>query len=141
MSCKSPASNLQDLDLMSENIPLKIKAPADVSVKKKDMGVFKDITIKNNDDFYIQITAGQVYNNDEKARKLEELESVKDLVSFSRIVQEDQSGFIFEKKKGDNLTYDFRRVKIQGDQEYLFQTGLIGSFSLEEVELMFDAVK
>ena len=141
MSCKSPASNLQDLDLMSENIPLKIKAPADVSVKKKDMGVFQDITIKNNDDFYIQITAGQVYNNDEKARKLEELESVKDLVSFSRIVQEDQSGFIFEKKKGDNLTYDFRRVKIQGDQEYLFQTGLIGSFSLEEVELMFDAVK
>lgn len=140
LSCGSPAAELPDLDLMSEGIPLKIKAPKDAKVKKKDLGVFKDITIKNDDKFYIQITAGQAYDSSAKVRKNEELESIKEQTNFSRIIKEDDTGFIYEKKVGDVLSYDFRELKIQGDTEYLFQTGLIGSFSLEEVELMFDAV-
>lgn len=140
-SCKSPASNLETLDLMSEGIPLKIKAPANAVVKKSDLGIFQDITIKEGDNFYIQITAGQVYLNDAKGRKAEELISVKELKTFSRVVKEDDNGFIFEKKNEEKISYDFRHVKIQGDTEYLFQTGLIGSFDLKDVELMYDAVK
>ncbi len=139
--CKSPASELQELDLMSEGIPIKIKAPVGAKVKKKDMGLFQDITIKDGEDFYIQITAGQLYNSNAKVRKTEELEAIKQLISFSRIIKEDEQGFIFERKKGDELTYDFRRIKIQGETEYLFQTGLVGNFDLESVELMYDAVK
>lgn len=140
-ACNSLASELQELDLMSEGIPIKIKAPAEAKVKKKDMGLFQDITIKDGEDFYVQITAGQLYNNDAQARKTEELQAIKQLISFSRIIEEDEQGFIFERKKGDELTYDFRRIKIQGETEYLFQTGLVGNFDLESVELMYDAVK
>lgn len=140
-ACKSPASGLEDLDLMSEGIPIKIKAPAGATVKKKDMGIFQDITIKDDTDFYVQITAGPVYINDENGRMKEEMESIKQLISFSRIIKEEDQGFIFERKKGDELTYDFRRIKIQGETEYLFQAGLVGKYDLESVELMYDAVK
>ena len=137
-SCTN-TGGLPDLDLMSKGIPLKLKAPADAEVKTKDMGVFKDITIESGDDFYIQITGGQKFLNDEKARKTEELNSIKNLNDFSRVVREDDNGFVFEKKRGDNLSYDFRRVRIQGDDEYVFQAGLRGKFTLEAVDKMYDA--
>lgn len=140
-ACGSPADSLKELDLMKEGVPLKIKAPEDAEVKQMDMGIFKDITVRKGEDFYIQITAAQVLNSDLKARKEEELSTVKSLDTFSKIVKEEERGFIFEKKKGDAMVYDFRSVKFVGDNEYLFQSGLIGSFELEEVEVMFDAVK
>lgn len=140
-SCGSPAGNLEDLDLMKDGVPLKIKAPSDAIVKTKDMGIFKDITVKQGDDFYVQITAAQVLNSDLASRKKEELDGVIQLSVFSRIVKEDDRGFIFEKKKGEGFTYDFRSIKFVGDNEYLFQTGLVGNFSQEHVEVMYDAVK
>jgi hypothetical protein len=140
-SCGSPADALEELDLMKEGVPLKIKAPEDAIVKQKDMGIFKDITVRKGDDFYIQITGAQKFNDDLSARKAEELSTVKGFDTFSKIIQEDERGFIFEKKKGDSMVYDFRSVKFVGDNEYLFQSGLIGSFALEQVEVMYDAVK
>jgi len=140
MAC-SNTSNLPDLDLMSKGIPLKIKAPENAIVAAKDMGIFKDVTIRTEDGFYLQITAGTKFQNDEAARKSEELNTIKQLNNFSRIVAEDENGFLFEKKQGDDLSYDFRRIRIQGDDEYLFQTGLIGKFTLEQVETMFEATK
>lgn len=141
LSCKSPADSLSDFDLMSEGIPLKIKAPEGAVVKQKDMGIFKDITVRAGERFYLQITSGQAMNRDMKARKNEELASIKELNVFSRVIKEEDRGFIFEKKKGDDLSYDFRSLKLVGENEYLFQSGLIGKFTLEEVELMYDAVK
>ena len=135
----SNSSSLPDLDLMSKGIPLKLKAPEDAEVSSKDMGVFKDVTIKSGDDFYIQITGGQKFMNDEKARKEEELKTIKSLVNFSRVVQEDDNGFVFEKKRGDDLSYDFRRVRIQGEEEYIFQAGLIGKYTLEAAQTMYEA--
>jgi hypothetical protein len=140
-SCGSPADGLEDLDLMKEGIPLKIKAPTDAVIKQKDMGIFKDITVKKGEDFYVQITAAQLLSSDLKTRKDEELSSVKELSVFSKVISEDERGFIFEKKKGEDMTYDFRSIKFIGNDEYLFQSGLVGNFSLEEVEVMYDAVK
>lgn len=141
LSCSSPTSKLSDLDLMSKGIPLKLKAPEDADVRTKDMGIFKDITVRKGDSFYLQITGGQKFNENEKAYKVDELSTIKLTSSFSRVIKEDDNGFIYEKKKGDKLTYDFRRIKIQGDEEYLFQTGLIGNFALEDVELMYAATE
>lgn len=141
VACGSPADSLKDLDLMKEGIPLKIKAPTDAVVKQKDMGIFKDITVKGEEGFYVQITEAKVLDRDVSSRIKEELNSVKALDVFSKVVKENERGFIFEKKKGDQMVYDFRSIKLVGDNEYLFQTGLLGNFGLEEVEVMFDAVK
>ena len=39
------------------------------------------------------------------------------------------------------MNYDFRVVKIIGDTEYDFQTGLLGKFSKEDVMKMFESVQ
>ena len=62
--------------------------------------------------------------------------------TFSKIVEEDEKGFIFEKKYSeDRISYDFRYVRLQGDKEFVFQTGLLGQFDLEEVKRMYEAVQ
>ena len=142
-SCKSdPTSDLVDLDLMSKGIPLKIKAPVDAKVVAENMGVMKDITIQKGSNFYIQILSSNAVTNDKKKIISEEKAIVERGIFFSKIIQEDEFGFIFEKKiDSTTINHDFRFVKIQGDKEYLFQTGLIGNYSVEDVQKMYAAVQ
>lgn len=141
-SCKSdPTSDLVDLDLMSHGVPIKIKAPKDAEVVAKDLIVMKDVTIKK-DHFYIQLLYSDAITHDPLKTLAEQRGTVESAPFFSKMVQEDDHGFIFEKLIGeDNINYDFRFVKIRGGKEYIFQTGLIGKYSLEEVKKMYAAVQ
>lgn len=131
-----------ELDLMQYGLPIKLKAPADAEVKTEDLGFMQDVTLKKGEDYYIQILAGTAIKLDEKEIIKEKLEEVKNGPFFNRMIREEDHGFIFEKKIDEkNINYDFRYVRIQGDKEYIFQTGLIGTFSLEDVEKMYKSVQ
>jgi len=54
-SCKEAKPVLPTLDLLSQGLPLKIKAPEDVVVASSDLGIMKDVTVKNEEGFSIQI--------------------------------------------------------------------------------------
>jgi len=143
ISCKSdPTQGLEKLDLMSKGVPLAIMAPAGAEVLTEDFGVMKDVTIRKGDDFYIQILASNAVSTDKTSIIADQKADVQRAPFFSKFVQEDIDGFIYEKQiDSSNINYDFRYVKIQGDREYMFQTGLVGRFSLEQVEKMYEAVK
>lgn len=141
-SCSEPAAKLPEMDLMSNGLPIKIKAPEDVVVDVSDYGLMKDVTVKNNDNFYLQIFSSDAMSTDLKAVKEEKLNEVKSKDSFRKIIEEDESGFIYEKMRSDSsLNYDFRHIRFQGDKQYIFQTGLVGKFSEDEVKMMYQAVK
>lgn len=145
-ACSNNASNnWQPLDLLPYGIPLTINAPEPDSakVKKSDMGsLIQDITIRNGEDYYIQIYAVQAETNDMTKIKASLLADVKANRYYSRIVSEEESGFIYETSIDENnLNYGFRWIKLQGDMEYVFQTGLVGTFTLEQVKNMYEAVK
>lgn len=140
-ACKSEPE-LPTLDLMSYGIPISIHAPLEAEVVTDDLGFWKDVTIKKGEDYFIQIIASQATSLEIGKMKTEGLEEVKNGKFFSKIIQEDESGFIFEKKIDENtIDYDFRFYKIQGDQEYIFQTGLYGTFSEEQVRQMYHSVQ
>lgn len=143
ISCKTdPTKGLQDLDLMSKGLPIKIKAPLDAEIVSNNMGVVKDVTVQRGDDFYIQIMGSDAITFDKVKLLSEQKELVESGPFFSKIVEESENGFIFEKKIDENnINYDFRVVKIQGDQEYVFQTGLIGRFTEEQARKMYQAVQ
>ncbi|MEM9849306.1 MAG: hypothetical protein AAF847_15585, partial [Bacteroidota bacterium] len=68
--------------------------------------------------------------------------NVKDIPTFSKCVVEEEAGFVYESKIDSTTSfYGFRYIRLQGDQRYLFQSGLIGTFSLEEVNKMYASVK
>ena len=143
VACSSePKSNLKPLDLLEYGIPITIMAPDSAKVRTMDLVVQKDVTVKGDDDYYVQIYASGAETTDVAQVKAEQLAEVKGNRYFSKIVQEDESGFIYETQvDSNNVNYGFRLVRIQGDQEYIFQTGLIGSFTLEKVEEMYQAVQ
>lgn len=142
-ACKSDkaTSMLVETDLMKHGLPIKILAPPDVEVVSSDLGFVTDVTVKGGDSFYLQIIGSDAHITNMEVLVSDMLNEVKQAPFFSEVVKEEDQGFIFKKTIDDKVNYDFRYIKIQGDKEYTFQTGLIGQFSLEDVELMFEAVK
>lgn len=140
-SC-SEESKFVDYDLVQHGLTIKIKAPLDPDVKVTDMGIAKDVTIAKGEDYNVQIISSNATTYDVKKILADKKADIEKIPFFSKIVHEDEHGFVFEKKIDDeNINYDFRSVKIIGDQEYDFQTGLLGKFTKEQAMDMFEAVK
>ena len=127
---------------MKYGIPVTVLAPDSAKVETRDLIVQKDVTIKKGDDFFIQLYASDASTTDIKKVKADQLEEVKANPYFSGIISEDDNGFVYKKQvDSTNVNYGFKYIKIQGDKEYIFQTGLIGKFSEESVIAMYNAVK
>jgi len=142
MSCKEKTTTLTSLSLLEYGLPIKINVPDGVQVAVDDLGVWKDVTVKDSLDFNLQILASQSTTFDKSKIVAEQLAEVKNGKYFSKIIEEYEDGFIFEKKiDEDNINYDFRFIKLNGDNEYIFQTGLLGTFSEEAVRKMYSAVQ
>jgi len=145
-SCKSDSgtstSGLVDLDLMKYGMPIKVKAPAEAKVESSDMGIMKDVTIKGDKNFYLQVTSGVATTSKIPEIKAQQMNEIKSAMFFDAIVEEEENGFIYRKKiTEDRMNHDFRYIRVQADQEYIFQTGLMGQYSLEDVKTMYAAVQ
>ncbi len=140
-SCNNNSVQLQPLDMMSQGLPIKIMAPDSASVEFDDLGIMKDVTVKGQGNFHLQIYA---MNTDvlEIKKLIEEAKSeVEDSEFFSEIISEDNRGFIYKKDiTEDYSNYDFRSFKLQGDTKYSFQAGMGQQYSLDDIKLMYQAV-
>jgi len=142
VACKQePKTNYVSLDLLSHGIPITIMAPPEPNVKVTDLTVMKDLTIKKDSNYAIQLYASSTNMSNVEQLKTERLNEVKKNPYFSKIVTEESNGFIYEKIVDSIPSYSFNYVYLQGDQEYIFQAGLTSLFKLEDVQNMYDAVK
>ncbi len=129
-------------DLLPYGIPLSIKTPDSIDVETSDMGgLMQDVTIKGGENYYVQIYASDAETTDISKVKAEQLSEVKSNRYFSQIVEEEEAGFIYQTQIDSITNYGFRYIRVQGDKEYIFQTGMTGMYSLEEVRRMYEAVK
>lgn len=142
IACKSDKSaSYPTLDLLKYGFPIEIKAPEGAEVTESDLGVLKDVTVKSGDDYYVQVFSSDATELDPIKIKSDLLEEVKGGIYFSKIVEDNEIGFIFEKKIDSLINYDFRYVKVLADKEYVFQTGLFGKFSEDQVKTMYKSVQ
>lgn len=130
------------LNLLEYGMPITLLAPDSAEVKKMNLVLQEDISIRKGEDYYVQIFGATATTRDATALKESLKEEVLDNPFFSEMVEEGDYGFIY-KDQIDSLhsTYGFRYVRLIGDKEYVFQTGLIGSFTEEQVRKMYDAVQ
>ena len=141
-SCKTdPLDGMKKTELMQYGFPIAMHLPEGADIKKTDLGVMQDLTIKAGDNYYVQIFSSDLLTIDKTTVMNEKLVEAKSHPFFSKIISEEEDGFIFEKNVDGVLNYDFRYVKIQGDKEYVFQTGLVGNYSEEDVKAMYASVK
>ena len=142
MACKEQGPELESLDLLSQGLPLKISAPADVEIVASDLGIIKDVTVKNDSGYSIQIFESEARILDPKSVKSTLESEVSNSPYFSKIIQSDDHGFIFEKKVDENyINYDFRTVKVRGDKQYVIQAGLSQQYTLDQVKIMYQSVQ
>ncbi len=143
-SCDNTKSNFEPLDLMAHGMPIKIMAPANTSIKSDDLGIMKDLTIVDtlNGGYNIQIYSSKTDVLD-RAKLLEGIKSeIEGSTFFSKMIEETENGFIYEKKvTEDYINYDFRVVRLQSNVKYTLQAGFGEQYELSDVENMFDAVR
>lgn len=144
-SCQSDTnSNMKEQDLLSYGIPVTIMAPDSINVKTNDMagGLIKDVVVDGGPGYNLQIIVSPAETNDIAKIKADQIANVKINRYFSKIVEEEESGFIYETAIDSNhINYGFRYILIQGAEEFIFQSGLAGTFSQEEAKAMYEAVK
>jgi|GEM_PF-622332 len=142
MSCGPKAPKLVPLDLLSEGLPLKINAPADVEIVATDLGIMKDVTVKNGESYNIQIIETEANSLDAAVRIDAIKEEIKASEFFAEIIKEEADGFIYKKVIDENyVNFDFRHVKIRGDKQYVIQAGLSTQYTEDEIEIMYNSVK
>lgn len=120
VSCGNTAK-APKLDLMSYGLPIAIFAPAASEVKVDDLGVWKDVTVKYEDSYFVQILSSKATSLDVNKIKSTSLSEVKAGKYFSKIIQEDDAGFIFEKKLMITLTMIFASSKFKEITSILFK--------------------
>lgn len=144
-SCQQDsASAYQPKSLLEYGVPVTVMAPDSVEVEKEDWIVQQSISLRNEKEgYFVQIWMRQAPTADISALKAEKMAAVKQEDGFSRIVQDDPDGFIFERAVDTaTVNFDFRYIQVKGDMEYTYQTDLTTElFSLEDVERMYQAVK
>lgn len=143
-SCKNNSSDTNDWvtkDLLTEGVSLKILAPTDVKVKVGIENHYKKVSLQSGKDYFIEIIATESGSNDLKKIKSELLQEIKKQKNFSKIINDSENGFLFEKKKPDgDVSYDFRYLKSDGYQQFVFQTGMYSDFSLSQAKIMYQSL-
>lgn len=128
---------------MKDGFPITVMAPDSAKVTVADnMGILQDITIDSPEDkYHIQIYAADAQTDDLASIKADLVSDVRNNPFFSRIVEEEEKGFLYEITIDSTNFYSFRYVHVQGDLEYTFQTGLAETFTEEEARRLMEAVK
>ncbi|MEZ4985369.1 MAG: hypothetical protein R2795_10090 [Saprospiraceae bacterium] len=131
------------LDLLPYGVATTILAPPDAQVKHGNLSsvLVKDVSIHGGPGYNVQLFYSPATTNDIARLKNDHLQNVKANRYFKKIVKEEVAGFIYQSIIDSTETYGFRFVKLQGDTELNFQSGLGNLFTQEEAELMYEAVK
>lgn len=142
-ACKNePTSSFKPLDLMSYGVPIKILAPEETTVKTDDLIVMQEVSIRGGEDYFVQIRYSDANTSDLAMIKAEEIADAKKNPFFSEIIKEENDGFMYKTQIDSTRTgYGFRYIKLQGDKEYRFRNGIVGIFSKEATEAMYESVK
>lgn len=143
-ACQHDAtSDWVEHDLLENGIPVTIMGPDSISVKVTDaLGVLQDITVNSPDDnYHLQIYASQAETDDIALIKADLISDVRNNPFFTKVVEEDESGFVYEMVIDSTNYYSFRHVHVQGDQEFIFQTGIANTFQMAEAMRLREAVR
>jgi hypothetical protein len=135
---------MQSFNLLEYGVPMSIQVPIDSPQVRLSDGFLgdKEVSIKAGESFDVLLSYAPASTSDIAQLKAEQLGYVKDISNFKRIVEEEEDGFIYETAIDSTQNfYGFRHIRLQGDVQYLFQSGLVGTFSLEDAETMYQAVK
>ena len=138
IGCNTPQENLPYKDLLSYGIPLEIPAPDSVKINSSEIGAMKDVTLTGPDGYKLQIFSSPAFKN--KTTALSEYKSdIQNHPQFKEFIREENDGFLYLFQLDSTTTnYGFRYITIKGGKEIVIQQGMLGIYSRENAERLFD---
>lgn len=142
-ACDNADDNyLKPRNLLEYGIPYTILAPDSVDIQKENLVVQDEVIIKSqkSDDYEVRIYFGEA-TKDVLATKAEHLNNLKSISVYSsvNVVLDEPNGFVYETVIDSTLhNFGFRRIVVQGDKEYIFQSGN-GNYTKEQAEEIYQA--
>ncbi len=130
------------LDLLKYGIPVTLQAPDDVEISKVGKGTLAHVSVKNEQGYDVQVFMAEAVSQDMTWLKQQKKEMVTAHPNFTKIVEEYDNGFIYEKTENDgSRSYDYIIIELLGDKEITFMGGNTGTFSEENVKTMVQSIK
>ena len=135
-------SYLKPRNLLEYGIPYTILTPDSVDIKKENLVVQDEVIIKSqkSDDYEVRVYFGEA-TKDITATKAEHLNNLKSISVYTsvNVVLDEPNGFVYETVIDSTLhNFGFRRIIVQGNKEYIFQSGN-GNYTKEQAEEMYQA--
>ncbi len=141
LNCKGKKQQSEGMDLMKYGIPYTIKAPTDAKATQTQSGYLTNVNISDGKFYEVQVFMADANTADLKKLKQEHKEILIMHPAFSKIIEEFDNGFIFEKQEDDGTkSYDFYIVKIVGNNEISFIGGNTHYFTEDQVKKMVKSI-
>lgn len=136
-ACGKDQTNLKYKDLLEYGVPIEILAPDSVTVFSSDMGIQKDVSLKGENGYDIQLFYSDAFRNQKDA-----VEDLKEVIQanpyFKEIIEEAENGFIYSNQLDSSLVnYGFRYLVVKAGKEFIVQPGMLGIYTLEEVKTLY----
>ena len=140
VGCSRQPSGFSERHFGEFGLDLTLMVPDSARVHVKEYGPIRDFTVSDGERFSLQIFEFQSPTGDTAGEKLRQLNTARQDPLFREVVREDDHGFIYAMQADSaSVDFDFRYVRMIGDRELIFQTGLVGRYALEDVERMYAA--
>ena len=142
VSCSGdPSSRWQETDLMQYGLPVKIQAPANIEVNRSPFSGSEEFQLTGPKDYGMTVLVldATTPNATEVKSELEEL--VKRGKYFSDFIVSEDDGFVY-RISIDSLhaVYGFRKVKIQGGKQIIFQNPYMSKLTEEQARRLYTSL-
>ncbi len=141
ISCQEEKGRLKPLDLSPYGLHLSILAPDSTEVSIKEYPMMRDISIRKDDHFHIQLFELESNGSDPVSEKQRQMTAIMKDPYFLNIIKEYDKGFIYSKQMDSSaIDYDFRYVRFLDGKQLIFQSGVLMPFALNDIEQMVEAI-
>ena len=130
-----------ETDLMSHGLPLKIQAPSDLEVTRSLFSGNEEFKLSGSNGYGMNVLVLEATTDKESLVK-SELESLVERGKyFNKFVQSEENGFVYQITI-DSLhsVFGFRKVKIQGGKQYVFQNPYMSRLTEEEAMKLYNSI-
>jgi hypothetical protein len=135
------AERWSETDLMSHGLPLKIEAPADLEVTRSLFSGSEEFKLSGAKGYGMNVLVLEATTDNESLVK-SELESLVERGKyFNKFVESENNGFVYQITI-DSLhsVFGFRKVKIQGGKQFVFQNPYMSRLTEEEAKKLYNSI-
>ena len=139
---EDPVDAWPELNLLQYEVPVTVHAPAGTTVKNKNLGILQDVTLNGPEGYDVQLYVSESLGTPAVTVLADQREEVEAMRYFATVIEEQPDAFLFRMVVDtSNISYDFRHVRVIGDKELVFQTGLSSHATEDEARRMMEAVR